>query len=292
MIDEGLNSYKNISIITPNYNYARYVGETIESVLCQNVENIEHIIIDDGSTDNSALVLKKYQAKYPDKINLIFQENKGQTAAINRGLKIASGDIIGWINSDDTYCEGILNKIISIFDNNKSIDIVIGNANVVDLDGNFIYKIRHNKYDFLTGALLGFTRITTSNAVFWRRELMGRVGYMDESIKCSMDGEYFSRLFRKSRVFQINDSVANFRKQIISIVAIKENNWNNSIVDNELKFVKMNSINYVIKEMNLSPNKVKFLKHYLKLKRILQKIYKLYYLKMNFEKIKSGFLQG
>jgi glycosyltransferase involved in cell wall biosynthesis len=281
-----LNSKMKMSIITPNYNYDKYIGETIQSVLFQNVENIEHIIIDDGSTDNSAAVLKKYQAKYPDKIKLIFQENKGQTAAINKGLKLSYGDIIGWINSDDTYCQGIFKKIISIFENNLNIDIVIGNANVVDLDGHFIYKIRHNKYDFVTGALLGFTRITTSNAVFWRKRIMDKVGYMDESLKCSMDGEYFSRLFRKARVFQINDSVANFRKQIISIVAIKEKNWNNSMYQNELNFVKMNSINYVIKEMNLSGNRINFMMHYLKLKRILQKIYKLYYLKMNYEKMK------
>ena len=76
-----------ISIVTPNYNYEKFIGETIESVVKQNYSNLEYIIIDDGSTDNSVEVIRKYHKKYPNKIKFIQQENKGQTPAINKALR-------------------------------------------------------------------------------------------------------------------------------------------------------------------------------------------------------------
>lgn len=274
-----------ISIITPNYNYAKYISQTIESIVSQDYDNYEHIIVDDGSTDNSVEIIKSYQRKYPDKIKLIIQENKGQTPAINTGLKSATGDIIGWINSDDTYCKGIFNKINTIFQNNDKLDIIIGNVNVVDLEGNFIYKIRHNSYDFMAGAKLGFMKITTSNAVFWKKTLMDKVGFMDDKLKCNMDGEYFSRLFLDSVVHQINDSIANFRKQEISIAALKEKNWRTNFVDKEVEFEKLMSAKRIEDRHSDKAFTIKSNIFYLKIQRILEKIYKLYYFREFYEKI-------
>ena len=97
-----MNTDLKISIITPNYNYANYIGQTIESIISQDYPTIEYIIVDDGSTDNSARIIESFVEKFPNRIKLIRQTNKGQTAAINVGLRAATGDIIGWINSDDT----------------------------------------------------------------------------------------------------------------------------------------------------------------------------------------------
>ncbi len=94
-----------ISIVTPNYNYEKYIGSTIESVINQKYDNFEYIIVDDGSTDKSVDIINRYVAKYPDKIILIEQENSGQTNAINEALKNVTGDIICWINSDDKFLD-------------------------------------------------------------------------------------------------------------------------------------------------------------------------------------------
>ena len=100
-----------ITIVTPNYNYAGYIEETIVSVVTQDYDRVEHVIVDDGSTDNSVELIRGCAARYPEKIRLITQANAGQTAAVNRALQAARGDIIGWLNSDDTYCPGVFNAV-------------------------------------------------------------------------------------------------------------------------------------------------------------------------------------
>ncbi len=109
-----------ISIITPNYNYEKYIAKTIESVVTQSFNNIEHIIVDDGSTDNSVSIIKEYQKLYPEIIKLIQQENRGQTSALNVCLKNVTGDIIGWLNSDDLYCKNTFQIIINNFNQNSA----------------------------------------------------------------------------------------------------------------------------------------------------------------------------
>jgi len=105
-----------ISIITPSLNQGRFLKECIESVLCQNYENFEHIIIDACSTDNTLDVLSKYHH-----LIWISEKDKGQSDALNKGLDMASGDIIGWLNADDYYCPDTFNKISKIFNNNHKI---------------------------------------------------------------------------------------------------------------------------------------------------------------------------
>lgn len=118
--------YPKISIITPSYNQGKFLEKTILSVINQQYPNIEYIIIDGNSTDNSVEIIKKYQAhlKY-----WISEPDKGQSDAINKGLKIASGEIINWLNSDDYLEEGVLFKIAAEF-TKVPIHIVCGYANL------------------------------------------------------------------------------------------------------------------------------------------------------------------
>jgi glycosyltransferase involved in cell wall biosynthesis len=231
-----------ISVITPNYNYEKYIGKTIESIVNQNYNEFEHIIIDDGSTDDSIKIIESYVKQFPSKIILIRQENKGQTSAINVGMKRATGDIICWINSDDTFCENIFKDIITCFEINKNCDILFGDMNVIDLEGNFIYRRRHLRFSYLTGCLLGFTTILSSNCVFWKKEAMLKNGYFNESLKCNMDGDFYSRLTKDMSVKKINKSLANFRKQNHTKASEKSNDWD-EIVKKETKFEKENSFN-------------------------------------------------
>ncbi|CAB1060959.1 hypothetical protein D1BOALGB6SA_5726 [Olavius sp. associated proteobacterium Delta 1] len=235
------NKYK-VSIVTPNYNYENYIGKTIESILKQSYKNIEHIIVDDGSTDNSVDIINSYISEYPDRIKLITQKNNGQSNALNKALKRVTGDIIGWINSDDTFCNDSISKIIDAFSKNKTVDIIFGDMNVVDLDGNYIYKRRHLKFSFIQSCFVGFYTTLSSNTIFWKKKAMDENGYLDENLHYNMDGEFFSRLTRNMKVLHINDSIANFRKQPHTKASEKFDNWN-EIVRKELMYELRNSYN-------------------------------------------------
>lgn len=215
-----------ISVVTPNYNYAAFIGQTIESVLAQNDPNCEHVIVDDGSTDNSVDIIRNYANRYPGRVVLVCQENKGQTPAINVGMKQVSGDVICWINSDDTFCPGVFAAVRRRFEQHPDTDIVFGDMNVTDLQGRLMYRRRHLDFSFTSGCLLGFTTVLSSNAVFWRKTAMLKNGYFNESLKCNMDGDFYARLTQGMRVRRIELPFANFRKQPHTKAAETNSNWN------------------------------------------------------------------
>lgn len=201
-----------VSVVTPNYNGSKFIAKTIQSVLDQDYKNIEHIIIDDGSSDQSLIIIKKFQQKYPSRIKVIPQPNRGQSAAVNVGFKKAQGEIVGWINSDDTYCEGAVSAIVNAYLSNKGNKaVVFGDLNVTDEDGKIIKKMWQLPMDLTSGSLIGFGQIVASNTLFWKKELFGKVGYLKEDFDYNMDGEYFSRLFRTADSLHINKFIANFR---------------------------------------------------------------------------------
>jgi glycosyltransferase involved in cell wall biosynthesis len=273
-----------ISIITPNYNYSKYVEETINSVIDQPYDDIEHIIVDDGSSDNSIEIVNKYLKLHPHNIRLFVQPHKGQTSAINLGLIKASGDIIGWINSDDYYCKDVFPKIVKLFEINPSIDIIFGNVNIVDLQGNHIYKLRHINFNYGRSVFLGFANMITSNAIFWRKSLSDKIGFLNEELKCNMDGEYFSRLTLNARIKRTSITIANHRKNITQASLIDEN-WNRTITK-EIKIEFDNSyvnlINFklcIIKDPN-------FLKKYYLLEHRIVRFLLFYTIFQKIEKIK------
>ncbi|MEM4260502.1 MAG: glycosyltransferase family 2 protein [Candidatus Woesearchaeota archaeon] len=274
-----------ISIITPNYNYAKYIAQTIESVVTQDYENIEHIIVDDGSTDNSVEIIKNYQEKYPGKIKLIKQENRGQTPAINVGLKAATGDIIGWINSDDYYCPSIFSKIIDIFIKNNNIDILYGNVNVVDKKGLFIFRKRNLNYNFLECCFSGFANCFTSNSFFWRKDCITQNELLNESFKCNMDGEFISRIVIGKNIFFLDEPLANFRKQDFTITSQRFSNWN-IIVKKEIEYELRNSYQRLKISKIVPYNYNQIIKYIFRFKRIIKRIIKLHYLYEYIEKKK------
>lgn len=208
------------SIITPSYNHEKYLEETIKSVISQtgNFE-IEYIIMDGGSTDKSLNILRKYDRllKNNKKIKFIWksERDQGQSDAINKGLKISSGDIIAYINSDDFYSPNSFKHIISLFNKNKDVGFVYGRCRIVNEKGKEIRKII-KWYRTLIGRRYSYKKLLTENFIpqpttFWRRRVYEEFGGFDVKHHLCMDYEYWCKIGQRYMGKFINQYLANFR---------------------------------------------------------------------------------
>ena len=119
-----------MSVITPSYNQAQFIRRTLDSVLFyQNYDDIEHIVVDGCSSDGTLEILEEYKRKYPDKFFYAYEKDSGQSNAINKGFKKATGEIIGWINSDDYYEDNIFQLVVDFFQNNPEVDMIYVGCN-------------------------------------------------------------------------------------------------------------------------------------------------------------------
>lgn len=196
-----------ISIITVSYNQAEFIEENISSVKNQNYPNIEHIIIDAGSTDGTLEILKKYD----DDLNWVSEPDNGQSDGLNKGFKKATGDIIGWINSDDNLAPNSLHKIADFFMKNPNEIAVIGDQALIDEKSNTlrIVKSRGYTYDYL----LNYAKGITQNSTFFKREVFDKIGYLDESLHYAMDRDLFIRIASLKNMPYIEETLAEFRIQ-------------------------------------------------------------------------------
>ena len=177
-----------ITIITPSYNQGEYLEKTILSVLNQNYHNLEYIIIDGGSTDNSVDIIKSYEnnIKY-----WISEKDGGQTNAINKGIKMATGDIIAFQNSDDIYMPNVFNQVATVY-MNVDADLIYGDFLFIDQNDNIINEKILGTAKYWIQLFLG-SQIHNQSA-FWKRELMQTYGYLNEKYKFCLDYEFFTRL--------------------------------------------------------------------------------------------------
>ncbi len=197
--------WPQITIITPSYNQSQYIEETILSVLMQGYPNLEYIIIDGGSTDGSVEIIKKY-ASY-----LSYWESepdRGQSHAINKGWKRATGEIITYLNSDDTYCSGVLEKVAIFFKNNPDISMVYGDSLHIDEQSRVFGK--GSVKEFSIGEFLVNNFIYQPSA-FFRKEILECIGYLDESLHLTMDYDLWLRIALCRRVEYLPEVLSNFR---------------------------------------------------------------------------------
>jgi glycosyltransferase involved in cell wall biosynthesis len=199
---------RKISIITPSYNQEQYLEQTIDSVLSQQYSNLEYIIIDGGSTDKSVEIIKRYE-KY-----LTFwvsEKDKGQSDAINKGLKIATGEIINWINSDDWYNPDTLRRVSNYFEDD-SVQVVSGRSDVWK-EG--IFKVCNPGVDIYpdTEKTIGWARIDQPET-FFRNSAIKKMGLLNPELHYIMDKEWWVRYlfhFGKENVLKVKDVFVNFR---------------------------------------------------------------------------------
>ena len=177
--------WPKISIVTPNYNYGRFLEETIRSVLLQGYPNLEYIIIDGGSTDNSVEIIKKYE---PWLAYWVSEPDRGQSDAINKGFKKATGDILGWINSDDLYLPGALRRVALMFAK-TGCDILSGNTVYLE---NGCRSVKKRPTLFSVGKMLRTYRSPAPQpSTFWLRECWDMYGPLDVHLHYRMDWALF-----------------------------------------------------------------------------------------------------
>lgn len=195
-----------VSIITPSYNQGEYLEETILSVLNQTYENIEYIVIDGGSTDNSVDIIRKYV----DKITYWCSEkDNGQADAINKGLKRATGDLVCWINSDDVLYSTFVEKFVNHFLAHPNVDFLYGDVEQ-GADMQHATIRRGEVIDYPT--MLRTLRVPMpQQATMWRKGVMDKIGYLDPQWHVLLDREYFMRIAQYCTIEYLPGVVAFFR---------------------------------------------------------------------------------
>ncbi len=239
-------SWPKISIITPSYNQARFLERTILSVLNQNYPNLEYIIIDGGSTDDSVEIIKRYE-KY-----LAYwasEKDNGQSDAIRKGFARSTGKILAYLNSDDVYLPGTLVRVAHVFQDNRDVKVVYGNKYLTDEKDEIIGERRLTPYiPFISklGLLYGGFGIYQP-ASFWATELYYAVGEIDASFEHCMDNDLFNRFALAGAKFKfIREYLAGSRIHQLS----KTSNLQH-IAKKEIKIIKNKYCKYDSKLFDL-----------------------------------------
>ncbi|MEJ5225865.1 MAG: glycosyltransferase family 2 protein, partial [Anaerolineales bacterium] len=171
-----------ISIVTPSFNQARFLEATIRSVLEQDYPDLEYIIVDGGSTDGSVEIIQKYAHRLAWWVS---EKDKGQTDALNKGFARATGDILAWLNSDDTYTPDALRQAAEAMRTHPQAGLIYADANYIDEQGNVIGRFPAAQTD-LRRLRRGYVHIP-QQAAFFRADLWRQVGPLDDSFYFAMD---------------------------------------------------------------------------------------------------------
>lgn len=183
-----MNLLPKISIIMPVFNSAKYIEEAIQSVVNQNYPSMEFIIIDGISTDGSLDIIRKHE----DKIDVVVSEaDKGLSHAVNKGIFQANGDYIGWLNADDRYQPGALEKVGKYLAENPDVDLLYGEAGRIDKNDRFFGL--HHAVPFDRGKLLHERCYIPCQAAFFRRDCLSYIGLVDTSLSWNMDWDMWKR---------------------------------------------------------------------------------------------------
>lgn len=196
-----------ISIVTPSFNQGKYLEQTICSVLDQKYENLEYIIVDGGSADNSIEIIRKYERHLAWWVS---EKDRGQSHAINKGLRRSSGDIVAYINSDDVFLPGAFDAVVGHFENHPSCRWVAGHCVTfgTGFPGYWRATVPSELWMWLACCPL------PQQSVFWRRDLLELHGVIDENLECCLDYEYWVRLAFGGEICDVVDQpIAGFRRQ-------------------------------------------------------------------------------
>ncbi len=216
-----------VTIVTPCYNSAQFIEDTIQSVLAQTYPNIEYIVMDGGSTDGTQAIAERYA----DRLTLISERDRGQTHAINKGWQRAKGDILAWLNADDRYYPDTVEKAVSYLTTHPEIGWVYGYGDSLDINGQPM-PFRHPVYAWDYQKLLNRGCYIVQPTVFLRREVFEQNGLLTEELHYCMDYEYWLRIGKRCpaalvpeiragvKIFRATKSRSGGYKRIVEIEAM------------------------------------------------------------------------
>ncbi len=200
-------NYPKISIVTPSFNQDEFLEQTIQSVVSQNYPNLEYIVIDGGSSDNSPAIIEKYS----DKLSYwVSEPDGGHGNGLNKGFSQSTGEIMGWINSDDMLTAWSLRTIAEIFTKFPHVNWIHGTNSWWNRQGQMINasETRKNIYDYLTGNYAWIQQ----ESVFWRRSLWDKAGsIITTDLEFMVDGELWSRFFLIDELYTVNCVLSGYR---------------------------------------------------------------------------------
>jgi glycosyltransferase involved in cell wall biosynthesis len=195
-----------VSIVSTSYNQAAFLEETIRSVLEQDHEPLEYIVVDDGSTDQSPEIIRRYA----DRLAWwTVQENSGQAAALNRGFAHAQGDLLGFLSSDDTLLPGVVSKVVAEFERNPGLLVVYGDVQLIDEQGECTGYSKSIEWDAAAMTRSGWG--PHQQAAFWSRRAWELSGPFDEEAWGLFDVEFFLRLVAAGPGLHLEEPLATLR---------------------------------------------------------------------------------
>ncbi len=201
-----------VTVVTPSFNQAEFIEQAILSVVEQDYQRIEYLVIDGASTDGSVEIIKKYQSQISGWVS---EPDKGQADAINKGWSRSSGEILAFLNSDDYYYPGAITKAVAAFTQNPHVGMVCGQGVWVSEGGE---RLRTIGFRMDSGAYPELYDLYTSSAIpqpaaFVRRSVIEKVGMLDASFHYGLDGEFFLRVLGNFTAVAVEEPFAAMRVQ-------------------------------------------------------------------------------
>jgi glycosyltransferase involved in cell wall biosynthesis len=263
-----------ITVVMPNYNDSEFIGRAIESVLGQNYPGLEFIIVDDGSSDGSVDIIRSYG----DAITLICHEkNKGHAAAVNTGLRQVSGEIVAWLNSNDSYLPGALHKIGAYFTQHPDVNVIFGDFNVIDVDDRILLRQRVLPLDYTYGCMIGFGNLVTVSTMFMRKHVLDKAGLLDETYHYVPDNEFIFRVAQNFHIQKVGMRIANWRHHPSSITMRgRVTQWTEH--DADIERAQRTSYSSLRVSRWISFEYSGILRTMYKVKRVFQRAFRLHYL--------------